>query len=69
MPELLLHAADRQSLVARTHEDAVDVQARRVAERFELRCCLFEVHGAKLSLGKRVGQLNFDESRIRMIDA
>lgn len=51
-PEPILNAANGQSLVACTHKDPIDVQARRVAERFELRCCLFELHGKSVAVGK-----------------
>ena len=43
--EALLHPADRQARISRPHQRAVDLEPRRVAERFELLGCLFDVHG------------------------
>ena len=45
MSSALLDAADGQTLVAGAHQDPVELQAGRIAERFELGCCFFEFHG------------------------
>src|SRR5882724_10185523 len=42
--ELFLQTADGEPRVAGTDEDSIDLQARRVAERFKLRGCVFELH-------------------------
>ena len=44
-PKLFLQSADRQPVVARPNERAIDLKARRVAERFELFCGFFDFHG------------------------
>ncbi len=46
--EPVLDAPDRQTLLARAHENAVEREARRVAQRLELGGCLFDIHGTML---------------------
>ena len=49
--ELFLQAAHRQTIVAGAHERAIDLEARRIAERFELLCRFFEFHGNSVTPG------------------
>ena len=44
-PEPILKAADGQAVGAGAHKDAVDAEARRVAERLQLTSCCFDFHG------------------------
>ena len=43
MPSLLLELADRNALLARPDEHAINSQPGRIAEGFELRCCFFDI--------------------------
>jgi hypothetical protein len=47
-PEPILKAADGEALGASAHKDAVDAEARRVAERLQLTSCCFDFHGTTL---------------------
>ena len=58
-PQLLLQSADRQSRIAGSHERAIDLESRRVAERFELFCCFFDFHGNNYKLAIRRRQALF----------
>ena len=44
-PKLLLQAADGKARIAGAHEGSIDLEPRRIAEGFELFCCLFDFHG------------------------
>ena len=55
---LLNRISGEQHCVAGPHEGPIDLKPRRVADGFELLCCLFEIHGNTLCL--RAPKVNAD---------
>lgn len=58
----ILHRANRQALVPGAHQEAIDAQPGRVAQRFELSRCVFEFHGNMNGDDDRRRQVVFRES-------
>ena len=46
-PQALLHLMDGQTTVSGADQCSIELEARRVTERFELLRCFFDVHGNK----------------------
>ena len=61
--QLFLDTPDWEARFARSHEDAINVEACRVAEGFKLSGCFFEFHGNRLGCRKHGRQGYFENSR------
>ena len=61
--ELVLHRADREALEPGAHQQAIDLQPDRAAERFELCGYYFDLHGNICAADLRRRQVVFRELR------
>ncbi|BCB20186.1 hypothetical protein OCUBac02_30800 [Bosea sp. ANAM02] len=46
-PQAFLHLIDREATMTRANQCSIELEARRITERFELLRCFFDIHGNK----------------------